>query len=277
MTMHCSQSLRSTVLALLGALALAGTAAAAKTVIRCGDIVEAESWKPEQTHVFLIDMDAGEFLNFSIVPVGDFLKLRYAWVHDPAGSRIYSSDYKTHRIRASVGRLSARGTYRLEIRTLKAGIFHLHVGCLLRDGTEVEPTSTLALSPQNVGFRGFPGLRPLDVSGFAYSPLKLGVPAAGEIPADGDETYLFRFSGDQHEPVRLNFERTGGNLSLALVLLDWTDRVVFQSSLATTDSMTVDLTLPTTGEYTLAVAAVDLLPPEEPRPTAFEVQLSPPD
>jgi len=269
--------LRAAALAVLASLTLASgaaTARASKANLQCGDVVEGEFPKAQTTHTYFIDLAPLEILNFSVTPVGDILKLRYAWVFAPDGSRIYESKIQLHELRASVGRMSAPGTYRIVVKSLDAGVYVLQVGCILADGTEVEPVVLPGESAHFEGFKGFPGLRQLDLSGFSFTKLALDLPVEGEISGEDGEVFGFHFDGEEGQDVGLSFERTGGNLNLALILLDATDRVGFQSSLVSSESLNTDLILPTSGEYTLAVAPARLLPPEQPEPTSFRVRIS---
>jgi hypothetical protein len=63
-----------------------------------------------------------------------------------------------------------------------------------------------------------------------------------------------------------------GNLNLCLIVLSPDNKIVFQASLVTSESLTTRFTLPTAGTYTICVFRIDLLPPDSPQPTAFQVQ-----
>lgn len=289
--------LTAVTLAGLTAPAAAPAATGTETTVQCGDIVEGEFTQAQEKHTYFLSMQAGEVINFAIAPVGDFLQLRYVEVYEPAGKQIFERRW-VQNLRASVGKLSARGTYTIILHSENAGFYHLHVGCTLKDGREIEPGAApppspppapgpttangptpappppSAPTPPAAPTRGFPGLAPLDFSGLAFTKLGLGVPVEGTIRASGAETFGFRFDGTQGTTAELGFERTGGNLNLALVLLDRTDHVVFQASLVTSESLTSRLTLPTGGEYTLAVSPIQLLPPPIPRTTTFRVQVT---
>lgn len=257
---------------------------------KCGDILEGEFTKDRDTHNYLIDMQPGEVLKISVVPVGDFLSFGVV-VFEPAGNKIhwvgipYDRPLKT--VQTETGILSARGTYQVHLNNKNAGIYTIQFGCVRRDGTVVEPGARQPppppappaapppgppVSPRpGSGFRGFPGLDPIDLSGIAFPKLGLDVPLDGTISARGQAVFGFRFEGGEGAWVELEYQRTAGSRNLALVLLDGGDKVVFQASLVTSETLATRLRLPTAGDYTLAVAAIELLPPRVPADTSFRI------
>jgi len=54
-------------------------------------------------------------------------------------------------------------------------------------------------------------------------------------------------------------------------LLSADNQVVFQASLITSDTLTTRFTLPTAGTYTIGLFRIDLLPPDAPEATAFQI------
>ncbi len=96
---------------------------------------------------------------------------------------------------------------------------------------------------------------------------------AGAVTATGGETIGFTFDANAGDKVDLTFSRIQpGNLNLGLAVLSPDNKVVFQASLVTSESLTTRFTLPSVGTYTIGVFRIDLLPPDNPQPTAFQVQ-----
>lgn len=106
-----------------------------QTTVRCGDIIEGQFVKQNMHNDYLIKMQPGEVIKFSAVAVGDVLRL-WARIYEPSGNRILQTDSSQH-LRGNTSVLSAPGEYRLEIYNQSAGVYTLHMGCILRDGTDV--------------------------------------------------------------------------------------------------------------------------------------------
>ncbi|MAS36277.1 MAG: hypothetical protein CL610_19895 [Anaerolineaceae bacterium] len=94
----------------------------------------------------------------------------------------------------------------------------------------------------------------------------------GGVTPSGGEILGYLVNGNEGEVLELHFTRLSGNLNLGLIVLSQSNELVFQASLITTNNFTTQLTLPSTGDYTVGVFRVDLLPPEAPQPTTFQIQ-----
>lgn len=277
-----------------GGTVLAADSPTSDTAIECGDIVEGEFTQQNEKHVYRIAMKPGEEFSFAFVPVGDLLKIYKVEIYEPAGVRIHEECCgDQHKYHHKSGKLSARGTYSVFLTSRTAGVYTVHLGCELRDGTEIAPGESrraTAEGPSPVGspssarhparpaipppeFRGFPGLGPIDFSDIAFPKLQIGIPVEGEITARAG-TFGFRFEGERDAEVVLWFQRTAGDLGLALVLLGPSDHLVFQATLADSQSLQSGLLLPMTGEYTLAVANVSLPNRNENGAASFQVEVA---
>ncbi len=60
-------------------------------------------------------------------------------------------------------------------------------------------------------------------------------------------------------------------MNLGLVVLSVTNKVVFQASLVTAESLATRFTLPEAGKYTIGVFRISLVNPAKPQPTAFQL------
>ncbi len=94
----------------------------------------------------------------------------------------------------------------------------------------------------------------------------------GGVTPSGGEILGYLVNGNEGDVLELHFTRLSGNLNLGLVVLSQNNELIFQASLITTNSLTAQLTLPSTGDYTVGVFRVDLLPPDTPEPTSFQIQ-----
>ncbi len=130
-------------------LLLAGTLpgalhAASETKVRCGEILEGEFVTARESHDYLLVMQPGQVIKIKAIPTGEYLHMG-AIVLDPVGNKISESNF-AHHLSFSTGKLSARGQYRIMLRNHqnrhndgKVGVFTISIGCILEDGSEVEP------------------------------------------------------------------------------------------------------------------------------------------
>lgn len=169
------------------------------------------------------------------------------------------------------------------------GSYTLSIRCTEPDGSTIEPgdvpqlapTATLLPTPvvqaailtnTTVPFRGvgFPGLAPVDFSEVASIPLDLDTATAGVMPLD-NRILGFTLDAKANDVLDLSYKRKSGNLNLGLVVLSATNKVVFQASLVTAESLATRFTLPEAGQYTIGVFRINLVNPEKPQPTAFQL------
>ena len=107
---------------------------------------------------------------------------------------------------------------------------------------------------------------------FLHQNLPLGTPIGGKIKTSGEETFGISFAGTANDVANLTFERTSGNLNLGIVVLDKDNNTVFQTSAITTIEINDTFILPSTGQYTLGVFRIDLLPVASPTDTSFQIK-----
>ncbi len=287
---------------------------ATETSVRCGDIVRGEFTKPEEILDYVLYMEAGQIIRIQAIPVGDFLNFR-TQVLEPAGNLIYDSgEYDSdleHDPNVRTGTLSANGTYRIRLwnygwsSTGNAGVFSLHIGCILADGTEVNPgasapaappppsppspsppltTSARAASPSSSpavvamrpaagGSEGLPGLTLSELAALPFEKIGLGRELEGEISTQGIQVAGLRFDAEQGTEVDLTFRRRSGNLNLGLILLDPYQQVAFQAALVVNSRVTPRLKMPIRGEYTVGIATIGPLPPSAAK-TGFTIALT---
>ncbi|GIK64445.1 MAG: hypothetical protein BroJett018_22390 [Chloroflexota bacterium] len=94
----------------------------------------------------------------------------------------------------------------------------------------------------------------------------------GAVTPSGGEILGFTFEASAGDTLDLSYTRLSGNLNLGVVVLVEDNKVVFQASLVTSQTLTTRFTLPIAGKYTIGVFRVDLLPPDAPEATAFQIQ-----
>lgn len=154
----------------------------------------------------------------------------------------------------------------LDTSNLISGVVQFGSETLPETPTSDEPTALTEFD----GY-GFPGLSPVDFTNVAQIPIPAGIPMSGAVAADGSQIIGYQFDANEGDTVELAFNRLSGNLNLGLVVIDENSNVVYQASLVTTATMTARFTVPTTGTYTAGVFRIDLLPPDAPETTAFQL------
>ena len=93
------------------------------------------------------------------------------------------------------------------------------------------------------------------------------------IPLD-NQILGFTLDANADDVLDLSYKRKSGNLNLGLVVLSATNQVVFQASLVTSESLATRFTLPEAGQYTIGVFRINLVNPDKPQPTAFQLLAS---
>lgn len=165
------------------------------------------------------------------------------------------------------------------------GSYTLYVGCTLKDGTVIAPGDVVApptpvlptveptQSPDDPSFVGFPGIEPKNFADGIAIPFNIGLPNAGSIAPGFDSVFGFTLDGaSAGDTLDLTFTRLSGNLNLGLVVLSADNKVVFQASLVSSTTLNSRFTLPSAGQYTIGVFRIDLLPPDLPEATAFQIE-----
>jgi hypothetical protein len=275
---------------------------AAQNKLKCGDIFEDEFEKFPESRKVTIDMSPGEILEVIGTPAGETLSFTIT-IWDKGGKVVGMSDpNNTYWVQPSPApkvttpALSASGTYEILVgngetsagggrryyevvgfaRNGGVGAYTLSMRCTRKDRTVIEPGAgksevTDPVAPPRFSGVGFPGLPPVDFS----KANKLKLPRSGEVEGEinpaNNEIYSFTFNGRTGQNVELAFNRISGNLNLGVVVLSADNKVLFYGGLVASEGLTTRLKLPADGQYTIGVFKVDLLPPAEPQPTAFQV------
>lgn len=253
----------------------------------CGTERESVFVSNDETHVFLLTMNALEAFTASVEPVGTNM-LFYMELYGPTDVRIINGGYlETVSLNSDI--LSADGTYTIKVYNSTRGVgrYILSIGCKTNEGSVApgdvpQPTSTPAPAPTATPRSalpeeipafdgiGFPGIAPVDMSQVARVPLPLEASPYGIAPLD-NQIFGFLVDAEEGDVLDLSYTRTTGNMNLGLVVLSENNEVFFQASLVTSDSLSTALMLPEAGEYTIGVFRISLVEPSELEPTVFQI------
>jgi len=273
----------------------------AQTALQCGDIIQDEFSQNDEARQFQIDLEPGDMLSLSAQAFGGSLKFGII-IQDSVGNVIARSKDASNTPALKSDVLGSSGTYFLSlfngeytnasllgnggesganfyINGSGIGAFTFNIGCTRSDGKVIKPgdtpvvaeSETPSLSPISVPTFGFPGLPPVDFANAFEFPLTLGTASVGKIPTVGDAILGFQFAANEGDKLDLSFKRTAGNLNLGLVVLSPDNKVAYMAALVTSDTMSTTFTLPSSGDYTIGIFRIDLVPPASPEATGFEI------
>lgn len=289
-------------------LMFASTSPAAAQTSRpaqCGDIIESEFTEDMQPQSYVVTMAPGDVIEVSAVPLGDTLKVALG-VYAPNGDIIglggedaYGDGVwpSTNPV-IQTGVLSARGDYTITAYNARIwgggnldddyrsgiGVYTLYIGCTLRDGTQIAPGDSPSAAPGGgttgeattvvaapFAGVGFPGLAAKDFSDGVTIPFIVDAPNAGAINPGFESVFGFTLDASTGDKFDLTFTRTGGNMNLGLAVLAPDNRIVYQASLVNAEYMNGRFTFPGDGQYTIGVWKIELMPPDTPENTAFQL------
>jgi hypothetical protein len=272
--------------------------------LNCGDIVEVETNTTNPYIDFNLQASAGTTLNMRAEPLGSTLFLRTS-LYDSGGAHLFtvvSPEPGTPSVIDQSVLASSNPTLAIggglhswdyegrEDYDRAYGAFTVYVGCTLRDGTVINPgdnaeasggiggivgnmlgseVGTTTSTEQPFSGVGFPGLPPADFANGITIPFTLGSPNVGAINPGFDSVFGFTVDANGGDKFDLTFTRMSGNLNLGLAVLAPDNTIVYQASLVNAERMNTLFTFPTSGQYTIGVWRIDLLPPATPENTAF--------
>ena len=251
--------------------------------VQCGNFIESELSGNTKESIYRIDLVATDVIQVQVYPGGDGFQVR-AELIDPANNSLVTSsgprDYNSEYIDNYA--VAATGDYSIRVFSGKGiGTYRILIGCILRNGTVINPDINIELPPQDTqnvstsslasSLTDFANRIPIEILDLATIPMIANVPMTGGVAPDGSTILGYTFDAAANDTLALGFTRLSGNLNLGLVVLSADNKVVFQASLVTSSELTTKFTLPTAGTYTIGVFRIDLLPPDAPEATAFQL------
>lgn len=276
----------------------------APVAVQCGDIVESEFLHDYEEQNFAIDLKAGDSLQVSIIPLAASLKT-IIMVTGPtnrgiavSNGRVGSDSFDFYGFDSQpsldTSMLGSTGSYTIRVLNTRfannfgynfnadkypmfpisggIGVYTLYVSCILRDGTVIKAgDSSFGQSDPTPLPAGNSIVIP-DLTSATKIPMIAGIPMSSGVTPTGGEITAYNLDANEGDNLALSFTRLSGNLNLGLAVMSPDNKVVFQASLVTSSELTTKLTLPSAGTYTIGVYRIDLMPPDAPEATAFQVQ-----
>ncbi len=278
----------------------------AQQEIQCGEIIQDQFTTNNEFRQFSIKANVGDAFALTAKAAGSTL-LFAIFIQDPVGNTIFKTDSASNTPMLTTDTLGAPGTYFVTLFNghdmnssqlgngnsadegyypggKGIGQYTLNVGCTLANGKVVKAgdlantnvtgnSSTATASAPVFSGTGFPGLAPVDFSNAIT--VSLGSAGSnGTMPPANDTVLGYTLTGNANNSADLSFKRVSGNLNLGLVVLAPNNKVVFQASLVNTSSLDVQFTLPVGGTYTIGIFRIDLIPPDKPTATSFQLQIN---
>jgi len=265
------------------------------TPVKCGDVIEGEFTKNEESQDYSIDLAPGDTISVTGDQIGD--ELVYAFgLFSPTGLKVVLSNDgdKMQSPFAESGILSDRGTYLLRVANVSigdngslgiytggTGVYSLAISCMLKGGKFIGPSGAGASTtesgaatgsqPSTLPFsgNGFPGLPPVDFSNVTKIPLVTSQSVT--FSPTGSDVFGLTVDAQAGDKFSLNYTRLSGNVNLGLAVLSASNEVIFQASLVTSDMLTTTFTFPTAGTYTIGLFRVNLVMVANPQPTKIVI------
>lgn len=251
--------------------------------INCGDVVETEFLEVNITlgrepDNYTVELGAGDAISVRMVPVGSNPNIFFR-IFDRNRRLLFDTSWGRGPGQAEIIEdfvVPATGTYTVGVGSDIVTAYTLYIGCIvggevIEPGSPVQTTEATPLSIDQFSGFGFSGLPPVDFSTAFINTLTLGTEITAQIPIAGDAILGYAFDGTAGEAFTLNFGRNSGNLNLGLVVLSADNEVAFQASLVNSNLLVTNFTLPSTGQYTIGIFRIDLVPVENPQPTQFRL------
>jgi hypothetical protein len=277
---------------LLGIIQVVAVSAQIDIPVECGSIVEGEITTDIQRvgQNYSISLSPVDIIRYDVVPVANTFAVSIG-LFDPSGRLVKAVPGSEGRTVSIEEQIPATGNYRINAvgsSYAYVGAYTLYIGCTLRDGTVIAPGSTAAPAQPVVAPAvqpvapvvsapafGFIGLPPVDFTTATLVPLALGQALQGTVQPTGNAIVGFTFSGTQGQIADINFARTSGDLNLGLAIIRTnTNELAFFTALVNSDLFISRVFLPATGDYTVAVFRLDIVPPVNPQSVTYQVTVS---
>ncbi|MDX2075521.1 MAG: hypothetical protein SFZ02_03765 [bacterium] len=259
--------------------------------INCGDIIEVETTPERPLAEFQIQTSAGTTLNGRVEPIGTTLDIsislydsgeNYFWGSNRTGEGeielIDSLVISTSNPALAIGMIyEGRDDVRYYRENVVGyGAFTIYLGCILRDGTVINPGDNIEESDNSSSDKpfsgiGFPGLPPVDFTNGITIPFMMDVPNSGAINPGFESVFGFTVDAIAGDKLDLTFTRLSGNLNLGLAVMSPDNKIVYQASLVTVERISALFSFPTDGQYTIGVWKIELALPATPENTAFQL------
>lgn len=243
--------------------------------IQCGNIIEASIRQPGTVQSYSLELEMGDTLIIDINRISTANAPRVI-IFDSNGNQLIGLPWEQPVREVEV---PFSDNWILEVSDNTISSYILSVGCKIRKtGELIEAGSVIAPVVTEIPSANINNIPVSQLPSFLSTVTVVPMSILPDLPMTGvitaNEILGYNLAANANDVLSLAFTRVSGTLNLNLVILSPERQVVFQTSLVTSSNLTTQLTLPTTGNYTIVVFQVELFSPQSPEPAAFEIKVS---
>lgn len=228
----------------------------------CGDQIDNTMIRPDELHRYFVFLDEDTVMDVFLESLyGDFGDMTFELgLYSPTNQELdrINADFKDIERTIFEQTATTEGVYRLYVQGFDSTDenYRLSIDCTLPDGSLAlsggdtrrvfEPTQLSASESDTSD----------TITIVSTIEIIEGLPNTGQLDADTTAiTYLF--SGENDETISLNYQRVRGEGNVALSIEAPDGEIMFSTSLLWADGLSVDLTLPQSGDYTINLTGLD--------------------
>ncbi len=276
-----------------------------RVAIQCGQVLESETSPLEQAQDFVIQAPAGTTLTGRVEPIGTTFNL-VLYFYDQGGGEftfynrnaaglaeelndlLIGSSNPVLRVigfdpNNTGGDWAGYGNRYDRYNEFKYfGAYTIYLGCILRDGTVIEPGMSANVStPDDTSDEGttsdfsgvgYPGVAPIDFSTTTINPLIFDIPLTSSVAVDGAGVAGFSFDANQGDIVQIDARRLQGNLGVGFVVFAQPNIPVFIAGPVGGTNFVTQVEMPQAGSYVVGLFRMSA--PEGASATAFQLTAS---
>jgi len=232
--------------------------------LACGQQIDNTMIRPDELHRYFLYLEQGVVMDVLLEALyGNFAEMTFELgLYSPTNQELdgISDAFKDIERRIYEQNIPASGIYRLYVKGFDSTDenYRVSIDCTLSDGNlslsssedrrELEPT---LLTPSELPTEIATNTPAEDHSIPPFvTPFDLieGIPNTAQLKGE-DIAIMYTFSGEENEVITLKYDLVRGTTSTDLWLQSPEKQMIFTSSLLLAESLSVQLTLPQSGDY----------------------------
>lgn len=237
--------------------------------LSCGEQIDNTMIRPDELHRYYLSLEDGTIMDVFLESLyGTFAEMTFELgLYSPTNQELdrVNDDFRDIERSIFEQTITTDGIYRLYVQGYDGTDenYRLSVDCTLPDGNlalssgenrrVLEPTQ---LSVPNNGINPSTDTDVEPIDPFPTQALIEGIPNTGQL-IDDQAIVGYTFEGTADERIILRYEAVRGESQLDLWLQAPDSEMIFTSSLLLADTLSLELTLPQSGEYTIYLTLTD--------------------